>query len=111
MPVMTYTHPDYVCRLDTLEQHQLATVHHVEAPCDDLERLMAMGVCAGQTIELIQRGDPLILKVFGSRVGVSARLAHRVWVIRCDKEDCPLLARDLHVHTDTQPAHHAEAAQ
>ena len=55
----------------------------MEAPDSDLERLMAMGVCGGRTIELVQRGDPLILKVYGTRVGVSARLADHILVTPC----------------------------
>lgn len=75
-------------RLDQLNARECAVVQHVDAPCDDMERLMAMGVCAGRTVELIQRGDPLILKVYGTRVGVSARLATRVTVRRCINGSC-----------------------
>jgi Fe2+ transport system protein FeoA len=67
-------------RLDELRPHQCAVVDHIEAEDEEMARLMSMGVCAGRTIEMIKSGDPLILKVFGSRVGVSARLAHRVLV-------------------------------
>ena len=72
-----------IIKLDELERHHCAVVHHVEATNEDMARLMAMGVCAGRTVELVQRGDPLILKVFGSRIGVSARLACRVMVRPC----------------------------
>ena len=67
-------------RLDELLPHQCAVVDHIEAEDEEMNRLMAMGVCAGRTIEMIKPGDPLILKVFGSRIGVSARLASRVLV-------------------------------
>lgn len=70
-------------RLDELEPHQCAVVDHIEAEDEEMARLMSMGVCAGRTIEMIKSGDPLILKVFGSRIGVSARLAHRVLVTPC----------------------------
>ena len=52
---------------------------------DELARLKAMGVCLDRRIELVQRGDPLIFRVFGSRIGVSARLADHVEVERCDE--------------------------
>jgi Fe2+ transport system protein FeoA len=67
-------------RLDELKAHQCAVVDHIEAEDEEMSRLMAMGVCTGRTIELVKSGDPLILKVFGSRIGVSARLARRVRV-------------------------------
>jgi Fe2+ transport system protein FeoA len=74
-------------RLDELAIHKCAIVHHVEAQDDDLERLMAMGLCRGRAVELIQAGDPMILRVYGSRIGVSARLASRIIVAPCGP-DC-----------------------
>ncbi|HEY8241131.1 MAG TPA: FeoA family protein [Kiritimatiellia bacterium] len=78
--------------LDRLDQHACATVTRVDAGSDDMGRLQAMGVCLGRTLELIQRGDPLIVRVLGSRIGVSARLASRVYVQYCAH------------HCDTPPA-------
>lgn len=65
-------------------------IHHVEASDDDMRRLMSMGICAGRRIELIQHGDPMIIKVFGSRLGVSRRLANRVLVSVCERPSCPM---------------------
>ena len=86
-------------RLDEMEPHQLCVVHDIEAPDDEMDRLMSMGVCRGRVITLVQRGDPLILKVFGSRLGVSARLARRVLVAACALE------------TSGQPPLHVPAAE
>lgn len=78
-----------VC-LNELMPHQCGVVHEVEAPDAEMERLMAMGVCGGRTIELVQIGDPLILKVYGTRVGVSARLAAKIKVRACSTACCDL---------------------
>ena len=75
-----------------LAPRQCGVVVQVEAPDSDLERLMAMGVCGGRTVELIRVGDPLILKVYGTRVGVSARLAAKILVTPCPPRACPLEA-------------------
>ncbi len=75
-------------RLDELPLHQCGRVSHVTAADDNLERLMGMGVCIGRIVELVQRGDPLILKVYGTRLGVSARLASRVLVTPCQRGSC-----------------------
>jgi Fe2+ transport system protein FeoA len=83
------TDKNWIC-LNQLEPRQCGVVQEVEAPDSDLERLMAMGVCGGRTIELVRIGDPLILKVYGSRVGVSARLAARIKVSRCSSQPCAL---------------------
>lgn len=81
--------------LNQLLPHQCGIVQEVEAPDGDLERLMAMGVCGGRTVELVRVGDPLILKVYGTRVGVSARLAARIKVSRCASKTCALDIGDL----------------
>lgn len=66
--------------LPTLAPGTPALVTGIDADGDDIGRLMAMGVCVGRQIELVKPGDPLILRVFGTRIGVSARLAERVFV-------------------------------
>lgn len=79
-----------VIPLHELPPQGCAVVHHVEASDDDMHRLMTMGICIGRRIELVQKGDPMILRVFGSRLGVSRRLAERVLVTVCDHHGCPL---------------------
>jgi Fe2+ transport system protein FeoA len=69
--------------LDQVEIGHCARVAEVEANEADIEQLMAMGVCVGRRVMLMQAGDPLILKVLGTRIGVSARLARRVKVEAC----------------------------
>ena len=63
----------------------------VQAQCDDAARLKAMGVCPGRRLSLVQTGDPLIVCVVGSRLGLSARLAETVLV---DLECLPPSADD-----------------
>ena len=61
----------------------------VEGPA--LSRLMAMGVCEGQTVEVIRNGDPMIVRVVGSRVGLALDLARGVRVLPIIDEGCPVL--------------------
>ncbi len=78
-------------KLDDLTPHTWAEITSIEAPDEAMERLMSMGVCPGRTVELVMRGDPLILRVFGTRIGLSSRLASRVTVEpchqHCDEEE------------------------
>jgi len=60
----------------------------VQADADDAARLKAMGLCAGRRVQLVQRGDPMILRALGIRIGLSRRLAERVLVE-------PLIATDV----------------
>jgi len=79
---------DSAIPIDKLEQGKCGLVVKVEADSDDAKRLMAMGVCMGRIIKLEQLGDPMILKVVGSKIGVSRRLGEKVSVTPCDEETC-----------------------
>ncbi len=47
-----------------------------------------MGICIGRRVQLIKKGDPMIVRVLGSRLGISARLGHRVIVSTCEAPEC-----------------------
>lgn len=51
---------------------------------DNIKRLKTMGICLGRTLEVLKSGDPLIVKVYGTRIGLSARLADDIWVEGCN---------------------------
>ena len=70
-------------RLDAIRPGQCGIVRVVEAGETEIDQLKSMGVCIGRKVMLVQAGDPLILKVMGTRLGVSARLATRVRVEPC----------------------------
>jgi Fe2+ transport system protein FeoA len=69
--------------LASVKPEQLVEVASVDAATDDSARLKAMGVCVGRKVQIIKQGDPLIVRVVGTRIGLSARLAQMVTV-------CPL---------------------
>jgi len=74
--------------LDELPPGCCGQVTRVDAADDDLHRLQAMGVCQGRRVELVKAGDPLILRVYGSRLGISARLASMILVEACPDPRC-----------------------
>jgi Fe2+ transport system protein FeoA len=66
--------------LSALGNGVLAQVVEVVAEADDAVRLKSLGVCVGRRVQLVKGGDPLIVRVLGARVGLSARLAAGVAV-------------------------------
>mgnify|MGYP001157875117 CR=1 FL=1 len=70
-------------RLDHVPVRACGMVGFLTAPDDEVVRLKAMGVCVGRRIEVIQQGDPLIIRAFGSRIGVSIRVARHVFLDLC----------------------------
>ena len=81
-------------RLDALPPHVCAVVRSVATDDEDTQRLKTLGVCLGRRVELVRAGDPLILKVFGSRLGISAELARRVQVEICQPGHCAMREDD-----------------
>ena len=77
-------------RLDELPARVCAVVRRVDTEDEDTNRLKTLGICLGRRVELVRIGDPLILKVFGSRLGLSASLATRVHVEVCQPGHCAL---------------------
>lgn len=80
--------------LDELPEGHCAFVNRIDAPADDADRLKVMGVCVGRRVQLIQRGDPMIIRVLGSRLGLSARLGHQVIVASCEAPECQMPAKN-----------------
>jgi Fe2+ transport system protein FeoA len=66
--------------LDALPQGVPARIGAVDAAAADLDRLEAMGLCAGRTVEVVKAGDPMIVRVLGTRIGLAAALARTVGV-------------------------------
>lgn len=54
----------------------------------DLMRLRALGLCEGRHAQILKAGDPLIVRVFGTRLGVARSLASRVTTEPCDAARC-----------------------
>lgn len=77
-------------RLDELPPRICAVVRSISTDDEDTHRLKTLGVCVGRRVELVRAGNPLILKVFGSRLGISAELAARVQVEVCTPGHCAL---------------------
>jgi Fe2+ transport system protein FeoA len=77
-------------RLDQLPPRVCAVVRQIATDDEEMQRLKTLGVCPGRRVELVKNGDPLILKVFGSRLGISAALASNVHVEVCQPDHCAL---------------------
>ena len=77
-------------RLSELKPRACAIVCRIETEGEDIQRLKALGVCVGRQIEVIKQGDPLIIRVFSSRLGLSASLAARVWLEVCAPDHCAM---------------------
>jgi Fe2+ transport system protein FeoA len=79
----TLGRPEDWLHLDEIQPEHCGLVAAVRAGAEEIERLKSMGVCVGRRLMLIRAGDPMIVRVLGSRIGISARLAQQVMVLPC----------------------------
>lgn len=71
-------------KLTNLHRGCVGVISSFTADSQDVNRLKAMGICVGRKVQLIKHGDPLIVLVLGTRLGISARLATEIVVLACD---------------------------
>jgi Fe2+ transport system protein FeoA len=88
--VTTIEQPVATVRLDELPPRTCAVVRSIATDDEETERLKTLGVCVGRRVEVARSGNPLILKIFGSRLGISAELAARVQVEVCTPGHCAM---------------------
>lgn len=57
----------------------------IDGDHEDIERLKTMGVCLGRRLHVVKSGDPMIVSVMGTRLGIAGRLARHV-ILRPDHD-------------------------
>lgn len=83
-----------MARLDGLPARACGIVAFLTARDSEVLRLKALGVCIGRRIEVVRTGDPLIVRAFGTRIGLSAQLARHVFVDICSYQNPGSMPRD-----------------
>lgn len=52
----------------------------ISGPADAQIRLKRLGICENRPVEVVRRGDPMVLNVVGASIGVSRYLAECIHV-------------------------------
>lgn len=58
-----------------------------------VDRLAGLGFCVGRLVEMVQHGDPMIVRACGARVGLARALGNIVHVTPCPDE-CAIQNRE-----------------
>jgi Fe2+ transport system protein FeoA len=66
--------------LSTLRGGDRGRLHLAELPCDECELLQAMGLTDQCEVRVCRGGEPCIVQVHATRLGLSASLARRIYV-------------------------------
>jgi Fe2+ transport system protein FeoA len=77
-------------QLSKLPPRICAIVCRIETESEDVQRLKMLGICVGRRVEVVKPGDPLIVRVFGTRLGLAASLASCVWLEICPPGRCAM---------------------
>ena len=83
----TLTHPTIereLIPLSELGESEEAVVHITDLDIDERIALSAMGLHDDVTFQLCQQGQPCIVQVEATRLGLSRELTSRIMVRRCD---------------------------
>lgn len=73
---------------DRLASGECGLICEIDGDHEDVERLKVMGICLGRRLHVIKRGDPMIVSVMGTRLGIAGRLARHVLVRRDGQPHC-----------------------
>ena len=55
-------------------------IAHVDGDAATVLRLEGLGLAPGRSVHIERKGDPFIVRVYGSRVGLAPRLARSIHV-------------------------------
>ena len=70
--------------LSELREREEAVVHVTELDFDERQSLAAMGLQDDTSFRLCQQGQPCIIQVEATRLGLSREVTSRIMVRRCD---------------------------
>ncbi len=69
--------------LDALELGHCGVITDLDLAESDDKRLRTLGICPGRRVWMVRSGDPMVVKVMGSRLGLAQELAKQVSVEIC----------------------------
>ena len=66
--------------LNDLPANSVGSVLSVDTSSDDATRLAGLGLATGRSVRVVKRGEPMIVQVYGTRIGLAQSLAGCVQV-------------------------------
>lgn len=67
--VLTEARPGEVCRVEA-----------VAAPPEHAARMAGLGVSVGRQLRIVRMGEPMVVQVYGSRIGLARAIASQICV-------------------------------
>ena len=70
----------HITQLSELPVGAAATLHTTDLAADDLALLEALGLTDGSVLRVCRQGEPCIVEVRSTRIGLARTVAHRIYV-------------------------------
>ena len=80
--------PGHGVPANRLDAGECGLICDIDGDHEDIERLKTMGVCLGRRLHVVKAGDPMIVSVMGTRLGIAGRLAGHVFLRPDDGVPC-----------------------
>ena len=64
-----------------LPKNAVCAVQAIDASEEHTRRLAGLGLTAGREVRVVKRGEPTIVQVYGTRIGIAKSLARGVRVV------------------------------
>ena len=74
-------HPVRTVQLSDLDVGATARLHDVDADPESYSLLRALGLTEGSVLRVCRQGEPCIIQVRATRIGISSRIARHVLVV------------------------------
>jgi len=79
-------HETEAMRLSDAPAGARVRLHRSNVDAQSREQLRALGLTDTSAIRVCQQGEPCVVQVRATRIGMSARIAEHLMVIACDEE-------------------------
>lgn len=66
--------------LSDIEPGSAGRVKSMSVPLEISKYLAGLGICEGRDIHIVKRGEPYIVRTYGSRVGIESSLVKQIQV-------------------------------
>ena len=76
----SFTENAYQSLVD-LPKNAVCAVHAVDVSEEHTRRLAGLGLTAGREVRVVKRGEPTIVQVYGTRIGIAKSLAQEIRVV------------------------------
>ena len=67
--------------LTELDAGEVCRVEAIDDGFEDTARMAGLGVSVGREVRVVRVGEPMVVQIYGSRIGISREIAQRVRVV------------------------------